>query len=329
MRILILTRFYLNGQTTHVLELSHALRKKGHAVFLIISRLDHPGYAQWLKEKGIPFSRTHQPLAFLEMLQTMNFDLIHNHSSHTLDAGLQLSKRLRVPIAATCHYLDFEPLELLQRADAVVAISSEMAAQLPLVPEKLHIVENGVPIPHNIDLAWRPKHAVFLSRSSPDRAAGYHTLIDILVEDGWQVTIAGNWRHPKARSLGWVQDPYPLLKNARMVVGTGRAIREGMAAGCVGFVLGDYLDGPVTPESVSSLRNTNFSGRSRRLTPSADNLTRELAQIQDSSFPSLMRFSRTYARQYFSVDSMAAALIEIYRELVEKENHPACQIINE
>ena len=46
-----------------------------------------------------------------------------------------------------------------------------MAAQLPLVPEKLHIVENGVPIPHNIDLAWRPKHAVFLSSSSPDKAA--------------------------------------------------------------------------------------------------------------------------------------------------------------
>lgn len=327
MHVLMMTRFYLNGQTTHAFELSHALQKKGHSVFLIASRLDHPGYALWLNKKNIPFSRTHQPLALLETLRQMQFDLIHNHSAHTLEAGLQLSSELKIPIAATCHYLDFEPLGQLQRADAVVAISQEMAAQLPFSEEKVHVVENGVSIPHNLKLEWRPKHAVLLTRSTSKRAAGYHTLIEMLVNDGWQVTIAGNWRHPMARSVGWVQDPYPLLSTARMVVGTGRSIREGMAAGCVGFVLGDYLDGPVIPENVSQLRKTNFSGRSSRRPPSVDNLASEISALSNRNFPELMHFSFTYARRHFSIDNMAEALIEIYQGLLEKEIHLSCQSI--
>ena len=70
MRILMLTRFYLNGQTTHVLELCHALQRKAQRLFRAVP--DHPGYAQWLKEKGIPFSRTHRPSYLVNNLGLCN-----------------------------------------------------------------------------------------------------------------------------------------------------------------------------------------------------------------------------------------------------------------
>lgn len=318
MRILMLTRFYLNGQTTHVLELCHALQRKGHNVFLIASRLDHPGYAQWLKEKGIPFSRTHRPSYLVNNLRVMQFDVIHNHSAHTLEDGLQLSQALQIPLVATCHYLDFEPLDILGQAHAVVAISDEMAAQLPFPREQIRIVENGVPIPRFVNLTNRPKAAVVLARVNEARQRAYAQTVDILREKGWEVMVAGGWRYPGTRSLGWTQNPQLVLERARLVVGTGRAVREGMAAGCAALVLGDMLDGLVTPENAAVLRRANFSGRARSMEPTPSNLRQELAKLESSEAGQLMRFSRAYAQEHFGIDKMAAEIVTVYREAAGK-----------
>jgi hypothetical protein len=282
-RILMLTRFYLNGQTTHVLELCHALQRKGHNVFLIASRLDHPGYAQWLKEKGIPFSRTHRPSYLVNNLRVMQFDVIHNHSAH-----------------------------------AVVAISDEMAAQLPFPREQIRIVENGVPIPRFVNLTNRPKAAVVLARVNEARQRAYAQTVDILREKGWEVMVAGGWRYPGTRSLGWTQNPQLVLERARLVVGTGRAVREGMAAGYAALVLGDMLDGLVTPENAAVLRRANFSGRARSMEPTPSNLRQELAKLESSGAGQLMRFSRAYAQEHFGIDKMAAEIVTVYREAAGK-----------
>lgn len=311
-----LTRFYLNGQTTHVLELSHSLQAMGHAVFLIVSRLDHPGYINWLREKRIAYSRTDRPLGLLAALKRGQFDVIHNHSAHTLASSLQLSNELQIPLTATCHYLDFEPMEMLERADAVVAISDEMAAHLPISPAMIRVVENGVPIPHHVTLTGRPKKAVVLARMTPNRTEGYHSVVEELVRMGWEVTIAGNWRHPRARSIGWTQAPSKLLHQAQLVIGTGRAVREGMAAGCVGLVLGDYLDGVVTPNNVRKLRHANFSGRATKRKPTPAEIQRELSELSSTRLLSLMRFSRQYAKEHFDQKDMAIRHIQIYEEVL-------------
>lgn len=314
MRILMLTRFYLNGQTTHVFQLCHALQKRGHKVFLIASRLDHPSYVQWLKKNGIPFSRTHRPASLVHSFRGLRFDVIHNHSAHTLPDSLQLSQALQIPLVATCHYLDFEPLDILGKAHAVVAISEEMAAQLPFPRERIHVVENGVPLPRNVNLTNRPKEAVILARVTPKRRLAYAQMVEVLGEHGWEVTTAGGWRHPGTRSLGWVQNPHPILGRAQLVVGTGRAIREGMAAGCIGFVLGDRLDGVVTPATVEALRRTNFSGRTSSLEPTPEALQGALEELESWGTANLMKFSRQYALDHFGIDKMVDALLTVYRK---------------
>jgi len=311
-----LTRFYLNGQTTHVLELCRTLQQKGHRVFLVISRLDHPGFAQWLRDRHIPFSRTDRPSSLVHRFSALGFDVIHNHSAHTLHDSLQLSRSLKIPVVATCHYLDFEPLEALGTADAVVAISEEMAAQLPLPPHKVRTVENGVPIPYNVNLSRRPQAAVILARATDSRRTAYARLTDILLEQGWRVAAAGGWRHPSAVTLGWTQNPQPLLERARLVVGTGRAIREGMACGCVGLVLGELLDGIVTPDNVEMLRWANFSGRAMKKEPTPENIRDELGKLSDWGVERLMRFSRAYAVEHFGISQMADALTAIYLEVI-------------
>ena len=191
-------------------------------------------------------------------LRVMQFDVIHNHSAHTLEDGLQLSQALQIPLVATCHYLDFEPLDILGQAHAVVAISDEMAAQLPFPREQIRIVENGVPVPRFVNLTNRPKAAVVLARVNEARQRAYAQTVDILREKGWEVMVAGGWRYPGARSLGWTQNPQLVLERARLVVCTGRAVREGMAAGCAVVLV--TLDGLVTPENAAVLRRTNPAG---------------------------------------------------------------------
>jgi hypothetical protein len=314
LRIIMMTRFYLNGQTTHVLDLCHALQKRGHRVFLIASRLDHPAYARWLQEKGIPFNRTDRPTDLVHYLRRLRFDVIHNHSAHTLDAALQLGSLLEIPVIATCHYLDFEPVNLLRRTHAVVAISEEMAAQLPLPTQQIRIVENGVPIPAAVEWHNRSREAVVLARVDQSRSTAYGQAVDALLELGWRVSIAGGWRHPGAHAVGWTINPNKLLQRARLVLGTGRAIREGMAAGCVGLVVGDYMDGIVTPANVETLRRTNFSGRTGKQTPSPERFRSELAKLQSWNLGDLMMFSRTYAKKHFDINKMADAMASIYRE---------------
>ena len=63
MRILVMTRFYRNGQTTHVLDLCVELLHLGHRVLLAISDLNDVVYLQKLKVEGIPICSHPTPSA--------------------------------------------------------------------------------------------------------------------------------------------------------------------------------------------------------------------------------------------------------------------------
>lgn len=323
MRILVITRFYLNGQTTHVLALCQELIRQNHEVFLVISRIDHPGYLLWLRQKSIPHSGTHEILNLLPRLQVFNPEVIHNHSAHTLHSALELGQLLGIPVVATSHYLDFEPSHLLDQTQTVIAISKEMGDQLLLENAPVVVIENGVPIPRVYPNRRRPKHAVFLARVTPRKQHNFQLTANSLKEHDWSISAVGNWRCPDVRFRGWQRDVFPELFSASLVIGTGRAIREGMASGCAGIVLGEFFDGIVTPECVKKLEYSNFSGRFSKTIPSSQDLQSLLDQLTPDYLEKLSSFGRAYAADHFSVQMMVTKLVNVYYRVRNERKNEA------
>lgn len=319
MRILVMTRFYRNGQTTHVLDLCAELLELGHRVLLVLANLNDLVYLQRLKASGIPHLLTARPEALRKQLARWGPELIHNHSAHTLPAALILGQELNIPTLTTVHYLDFEPKQLLQKQAAVILISREMREDFGDLQVPCFVVENGVRLPRLRPRAkrWRQR-ALLLAQTTPEKQENFHQLSQCLLQWGWEVVSAGGGSFPGVRYLGWVHDVEPLLRGADLVVGTGRAIREGMAACCAAFVLGRYCDGLVTPENVEKLQTANFSGRAYRAPFCPAAAAASLAQPQPAYFQELGRFGRRYALQHFSSRKMALAVEEIYRSILDR-----------
>ena len=318
MRVLVLTRFYLNGQTAHVFSLCSRLKELGHDPCLAAANLNHPAYSQWLQARGIKFT-TNTRLDLLERLVGRSaFDVIHTHSSHTLDAALDLGRKHRIPVVATCHYLGFQPLSKLAEASKIIVISEEMRESLVLPAEKTVVIENGIDLdPFKLRRRKEsiPPRALIAARMTEQKEPGYIQLAQGLVKRGWQVRSVGNWR-PAFLGIeyaGWRIDLSEEYLTADLVIGTGRSIREGMAAGTAALVLGDHLDGIVTEENVELLRRCNFSGRALKLAPNEENIAAELDRLVPDHLGRLQEFGFHYARAHFSDKAMAQAVVEVYQ----------------
>ncbi|NMB01783.1 MAG: glycosyltransferase family 4 protein [Firmicutes bacterium] len=318
MRVLIITRFYKNGQTTHVADLCAELIRQGHQVMLVITQLHDPIYVQWLNARRILYLTTSDPRKLYKHLVEWQPDIIHNHSAHTLAATIDLGQHLQVRTLTTVHYLDFEPRELLQEQSAVVLISEEMKAFFSNLSVPTFVVENGVniPLPNHFRKPWQ-KRALILAQVTAEKEENFRRISRDLLDWGWKVTSAGNWRFKGVKHLGWVNDVWPLLKQADLVVGTGRAIREGMAANSAVWILGTYSDGLVTPENVELLRQTNFSGRTSKREYCSQSASGDLKDPSIERLQALGNFGRQYASEHFSSKKMAEKLALIYKGILE------------
>lgn len=314
MRILIVTRFYKNGQTTHVVDLCSELIRQKHQVILIITHLYDPVYLGWLRDRKIPHLVTSDPYKLRKHIQEWRPQIIHNHSAHTLQATLLLGRELHIPTLTTVHYLDFAPRELLQEQDGAIFISKEMEEHFGSLDIPTFVVENGITIPQGTPPrhSWK-KRALFLAQVTKEKESNFQVMAQSLLEWGWTITSAGNWRYRGINSLGWVNDVSPLLRQADLVVGTGRTVREGMAHGAAVWVLGAYSDGLVTPENVEKLRRTNFSGRTTREIFSPKAAALDLREPSLERFSKLGNFGRQYAQEHFSLEAMVKKLIPIYQ----------------
>jgi glycosyltransferase involved in cell wall biosynthesis len=322
LRILMLTRFYLNGQTTHVFSLCSELLKAGHQPFLAAVNLDHPAYRQWLSSRRIPFTTSAEQHHLDKLMENYSFDLIHTHSAHTLELALDFGRRYQIPAAATCHYLDFEPLDLLAAADKIITISPEMAETLALPAEKTVMIENGVDIralrTEQIPRNHSVPTALIAVRMTEEKEPGCAELVRALTAQGWKVYSVGNWR-PYYLGIpysGWQVNLTALYQAADLVIGTGRSVREGMAAGAACFVLGDYLDGVVTEANVELLRHYNFSGRAAKQLPDPQVIAAQVEYLSKTNLAELQEFSASYAQEHFSLQEMTDAVISVYRSLV-------------
>lgn len=317
MRILLTTRSYLNGQTTHVLSLARELVRQGHAVFLLITHLDHLMFGPYLEQAPFPYATSANLGRLLPLFARWRPQIIHNHSAHTLGLALNLGQALEVPTLSTIHSLDFELVNLLENQEAVIFISEEMAKHFSGLAVLSHVIENGVDLPRSNPhpQAWN-RQALILAQVSANKEKNFRSMTESLLTWGWNVKSAGNWRYPGVSYLGWVHDVEPLFAQTNLVIGTGRTIREGMAAGSAAWVLGEYSDGLVTPSKVEDLVKTNFSGRRSKAPFAPETAAAWLRDPLPEYFRELAEFGPPYAREHFSIEAMVHKVLALYQRLL-------------
>ncbi len=329
MRTLLLSRFFFSGQTTHVVSLARALdRLPEMTVGVATIGRGHPQawemYAKELTHAGVSAFRTTSAKALQACVRRFNPDVIHTHSSDLLPVSREVSRDLGVPLVFTCHGLGIPHQQpRIAEVDLVIAVGPRIQRELRTAGvHACALIGNGVDLER-----FRPTEKAgafqiaYVGRVDAKKRKGLHELIAAVKEiPRARLMVASNDRpkfdeEDRLTTLGWVHDVAPLLAESHAVFGTGRAIREGMAAACVPFVLGERYTGMLRPTDGSAwLPLSGLDGE----TPSRGRIRLDLIRlIQDPThWRALSAWSREYACAHFSLSDVAEQTAQLYQRVI-------------
>lgn len=263
-------------------------------------------------------------------------NVIHVHSSDLISFALTIGERARIPVVATCHGLDVaKKAPCIKHVSKIIAVGNR-------VRDQLH--EDGIlgatVITNGVDtLKFRPSsrletgqsisfypslRVAYVGRIDDRKRRGLSELIKAMSEiPRVQLHLAANMTvdHPNVTCYGWVADPSRLMRECDVVVGTGRAIREGLASGAVTIVLGETYGGVVSPKKALQLKATefDFSGKNGSI-PLANQIRPDLIRLiqNDVKTIELKRWSRLFACACFSIRRVFLETSIIYREAIRE-----------
>ena len=322
--------FFAAGQTTHVLDLARGLVRRGHRVDLWVThsrggRDAHAETVAALEAGGVAVRFLPAPVIDRRLgIPQDRYDVVHAQSSWSFELARRLAALLGLPLVLTCHGLGLDQpayRPALQAADRLICVGPRVARDLDAYRAKIAVVGNGVDLerfrPGIREGRFTLLYAGRVDRDKRPAVAAFRRAVLGLPQDV-QVWAASNRRlgGGRIRNLGWVPDLERVMGRVHVVVGTGRVIREGLAAGAACLVLGREYHGPVTPEQVERMSFPDFSGNGRRLgPPDPAALLRDLLRLyRDRAWlAELMAFGRRYAEEHLSLDAMVDRTLAVYR----------------
>jgi len=345
MRVLITTIMVRSGVLSHVCDLANHLRAFGVQVSVAVVKSDKVLRSVRLTEQELSFMSAkfspEVPVFFysdtadlLELCRLLGVQLLHAQSPLTFAASLAASRCFSIPLVVTLHgVLNWPKLyrKVLEYAAGIIAIGPEVARFAGADNmHKLHVIVNGVDVgqfcpgpPETaadgpLRLMWfgRTNVPVSLGVSFLDRAVGE------LLSRGLQVEAGLLGYATKAETLfikkyGWSDNPLPYLRQAHLVFGRGRALREAMACGCVGFLLGEGYGGQVCPEWFEDGKFTPLSASAKHgfQVPDHKVIASDILPLyHDRELLNLLRSeARETAVRFFSVQPMVEATVAVYR----------------
>ena len=313
LKVLIATHHLMDyaGSETYTLTLAKYLSRSGVEITV---------YGKYIDQLRSDFAALGIPLVYsLELVKDECFDVAHVH--HNIVAHEVRAYFPNLPIVFQSHGvlpLLEQPPELDLNISRFLGVSEEVAD---------HLVERGVPesrvaIYRNIvdpDLFYPqsrvnavPRSALVLSnRNDP---AMREVIGAACAQNGMDVQFVGMSTEPVAYS-----DLAARINAADVVISLGRGVMEAMLCGRVSVVY-DYRggDGLLTPDDVRKCMRRNFSGRTRQLRFSANELSQELSKYRAELGSELQLF----AEQWFSPKARTEWLLALYRAVAEEGCRP-------
>lgn len=259
---------------------------------------------------------------------------IHAHSPLTLNASLEAAKRLSIPLIITLHGLiDWAAHfpDALTYAAHIIATGPETARSAgPAFQKKITTIYNGINLerfhPARCNSSdTGPLRVLYYGRTKGSDAQGLIALdkaIGLMRKQGSNVdarmvgraagVFAGNFHQ-----YGWLDDPLPVLQWSEVVFGRGRSLREAMACGNVGFLLGEGYGGLLALERMRyympSLSCTLKLGAN---VADAETIAGDLIRLAKDRrlLQSLKKEAYNIAVECFDAYKMAKETVNVYRK---------------
>lgn len=333
MRLLLLSDFFLSGQTTHVLDLAQQLTKLGvqlHLAFgTIHSKLFNSQYAPSLRANNISFSQNKNLNTLINHAHKWKPDLIHCQSSTLFQTTQHLALQLGLPFVLTCHGLGFNHPQYrmpFRLAQGIIAIGPKVAQELVDYKEKVVIIPNGIDLekfkPSSVSSKLR-KQVLYVGRLEAKRIPALRRLAQAhknILDQPLQVI--SNWDPalPHVKFIPWQVDVVSHLQKSGIVVACGRTAREALSCGNAVLLMQQSYDGIVSSSLVST-PDFDFSGNLGRF-PLYE-VEKDLRGLLKSTarLRKLQKWSRKYALNNLSSVQMAKETLQLYHNVLDSKRY--------
>lgn len=292
----------IGGAETHILELSTALRERGH---LVTVAAPYGIYTDVLKKRGIGvrtlprfdgslLSFFKQTKTLLSVARLEKPHVMHGHARPSCLSAVIVGYALHIPVVSTAH-LPFERHGFFQMwtrwGKHVLAVSPDIARHLVekegIAKRDITVTRNGIDINSFFPQEEVNQRIVHISRLDEGRAMAASTLLQIaprlarekniceivIVGDGDQYQSLKKTAREINKSLGYefvrmtggMRDVAAMLKGHPIFVGVSRAALEAMACECPIVLAGDEgYGGILSEEAICRESETNFCCRNGR-----------------------------------------------------------------
>lgn len=351
MRILILSIISKCGVFTHVRELALYMNKLG--IEPVIGLIHNAKTARMFKLTEADLDAMIHSLSkldyflydsdenLLEQISSQQIDLVHAHSPLVFAASLKTSQKLHIPFVITLHsVLNWGKLypTAMKEAQCIIAIGPEVAKSAgKMYQDKVQIIFNGIDIdyykPDNTNILYGPLRIIWMGRTNGAAARGVIYLahaIYILKEKGIPIEAkiighAGSTSTKAMEDSGWVYNPLPYLQWSHIVFARGRALREAMACGNAGLLIGQGYGGLVEPAWFLNNKTPQLSGSLKhgyaRL--SVAKIYKDILFFHKHRFAleEIRKIARKIAEENFDVRKMAEQTFCVYQTAIQLQSN--------
>lgn len=336
MHILLTTIICRSGLLTHVWDLANGLSKQGIKVTVAIK------YSQELPKKlfppllrkiqGTPYFFYSTTPKLLRLCAAHKVELIHAHSPATMTSSLNVARTLSIPLVVTLHSVDDWEKKygnVLQNSSRIIAVGPSQAECVKTYHSKTHLIPNGVDLnyfkpnteqeaPDSLKILWFGRTHGSMTRGvkALDRAIG------LLKEEDYPITAkmvgtAQGYIPQNMEHLGWIDDPLPYLQWGQLAFGHGRALREAIACGNVGFLIGCGYGGLISAEWFNKERAFLDAFPEYNLPPAEPRqIARDIKEVSAGppTLSDLQKEARKIAENTFDLVDMIDRTVKVYSE---------------
>lgn len=330
-RILLTSILCKSGLMTHVLDLANALSKKGMEVavaFRTTKPLEDGTYKEWLDRVNLPVFAYASSRDLHGLCSAFEPQIIHAHSPDCFHSCVKVTARTKIPLIITLHSTfpvqKWYPLTLMI-ARWIIAVGPAQAEVVPDYKQKTVIIPNGIDLERfkpNFQASGGVLKLCWFGRVHGNMSDGVVSLgqaVQLAKADGAELEAffigsASGFRKDHFIHVGWLDDPVSLLQETQVAFGHGRSLREAMACGNVGFLLGAGYGGQVTAHLLDELQHLDAFPEYGLPGAEPEHLAAEILDLvsHPESISGLRQEARQIALNHFNVETMANAILELY-----------------